>query len=94
MNRRNFILSLLAVALVGLEEPAEARRRSGSRRRSSRSRSSRSSFYSGGSGSRSSSAGAFGSCAEARAAGYSRMRPGDTGYSRKLDRDGDGIACE
>jgi hypothetical protein len=36
----------------------------------------------------------FGSCAAARAAGYRRMRPGQPGYSRRLDRDGDGIACE
>lgn len=36
----------------------------------------------------------FGSCAEARAAGFRRMRVGEPGYSRRLDRDGDGIACE
>jgi hypothetical protein len=36
----------------------------------------------------------FGSCAAARAAGYSRMKVGQPGYSRRLDRDGDGIACE
>ncbi len=36
----------------------------------------------------------FGSCAAARAAGYSRMKPGEPGYSRRLDRDGDGVACE
>jgi hypothetical protein len=94
MNRRTFILSLLAIGAVGLEGPAEAKRRSSSQRKSSRGRSNRSSFYDGGSNSRSMTAGSFGSCAQARAAGYSRMRPGDTGYSRKLDRDGDGIACE
>ena len=33
----------------------------------------------------------FKSCKEARAAGYSDMKKG---YSSKLDRDGDGIACE
>lgn len=38
MNRRNFIISLLAVATVGLEEPAEARRRKSGRRRSRSSR--------------------------------------------------------
>lgn len=36
----------------------------------------------------------FGSCKEARAAGYSNMRQGEPGYSPNLDRDGDGIACE
>ncbi|BBE72975.1 excalibur calcium-binding domain-containing protein [Oharaeibacter diazotrophicus] len=36
----------------------------------------------------------FPSCKAARAAGYSRMRIGQPGYSPKLDRDGDGIACE
>ncbi|MGT2515617.1 excalibur calcium-binding domain-containing protein [Sphingomonas panni] len=34
------------------------------------------------------------SCAEARAAGAAPVRVGDTGYSRRLDRDGDGVGCE
>ena len=33
-------------------------------------------------------------CAEARAAGAAPIHRGEPGYSRKLDRDGDGIACE
>ena len=33
-------------------------------------------------------------CAAARAAGAAPIRRGEPGYSRKLDRDGDGIACE
>ena len=33
-------------------------------------------------------------CAAARAAGAAPIRAGQDGYSRKLDRDGDGIACE
>ncbi len=33
-------------------------------------------------------------CAAARAAGATPIRAGETGYSRKLDRDGDGVACE
>ncbi|MFC9976858.1 excalibur calcium-binding domain-containing protein [Spirillospora sp. NPDC127200] len=33
-------------------------------------------------------------CAAARAAGAAPLRRGDPGYSRKLDRDGDGVACE
>ena len=36
----------------------------------------------------------FRSCKEARAAGYSDIKKGEPGYSSKLDRDGDGIACE
>lgn len=36
----------------------------------------------------------FSSCSAARAAGYSRMRPGEPGYRGGLDRDGDGVACE
>jgi hypothetical protein len=36
----------------------------------------------------------FRSCAEARAAGYRGMRTGEPGYSRNLDRDRDGVACE
>lgn len=33
-------------------------------------------------------------CTEARAAGVTPIYEGQPGYSRKLDRDGDGIACE
>ena len=33
-------------------------------------------------------------CAAARAAGAAPIRLGEPGYSRKLDRDGDGVACE
>ena len=33
-------------------------------------------------------------CTAVRAAGADPIRIGDPGYSRKLDRDGDGIACE
>jgi len=40
------------------------------------------------------SVGAFRSCAEARAAGAAPVRAGDRGYSRRLDRDGDGVGCE
>jgi len=36
----------------------------------------------------------FGSCAQARAAGAAPVRRGDPGYSRRLDRDGDGVGCE
>lgn len=33
-------------------------------------------------------------CAEARDAGVAPLHAGDPGYSRELDRDGDGTACE
>ena len=33
-------------------------------------------------------------CAAARAAGAAPVHASDPGYSRKLDRDGDGIGCE
>ncbi|WP_260853316.1 DUF1524 domain-containing protein [Kocuria palustris] len=36
----------------------------------------------------------FGSCAEARAAGAAPLHRGLPGYSPRLDRDGDGVACE
>lgn len=36
----------------------------------------------------------FANCTEARAAGYSNIRRGEPGYAPKLDRDGDGVACE
>ena len=36
----------------------------------------------------------FSSCKEAWANGYSDMREGEPGYSAKLDRDHDGVACE
>jgi hypothetical protein len=38
--------------------------------------------------------GPFPNCAAARAAGAAPVRAGDPGYSRKLDRDGDGVGCE
>ncbi|MCM3651285.1 excalibur calcium-binding domain-containing protein [Metabacillus litoralis] len=36
----------------------------------------------------------YGSCADVRAAGADPIYAGDPGYSNKLDRDGDGIACD
>lgn len=36
----------------------------------------------------------FVSCAEARAAGVAPVRRGQPGYNPRLDRDGDGVACE
>jgi Excalibur calcium-binding domain len=42
----------------------------------------------------SSGAAKFRSCVEARKAGYTHMRRGQAGYSKGLDRDGDGVACD
>jgi hypothetical protein len=36
----------------------------------------------------------YSDCREARADGVTPLRKGQAGYSRKLDRDGDGVACE
>lgn len=36
----------------------------------------------------------FKNCKQAYAAGYYNIKRGEPGYSSKLDRDGDGIACE
>jgi hypothetical protein len=36
----------------------------------------------------------YANCSEARAAGAAPVRRGEAGYSRKLDRDGDGVGCE
>lgn len=36
----------------------------------------------------------FSNCSQAQAAGAAPIYAGQPGYSRKLDRDGDGIACE
>lgn len=38
--------------------------------------------------------GHYSSCAAARRAGVAPLRRGQPGYSRRLDRDGDGVACE
>lgn len=42
----------------------------------------------------SSASGYYANCSAARAAGAAPIRRGDPGYSRRLDRDGDGVACE
>ncbi len=49
---------------------------------------------SGGSGGSGKDDTSFPNCAAAREAGKAPLRKGDPGYSAKLDRDGDGIACE
>lgn len=36
----------------------------------------------------------YANCSAARAAGAAPVRRGEPGYSRKLDRDNDGVGCE
>ncbi|TDE85321.1 excalibur calcium-binding domain-containing protein [Deinococcus sp. S9] len=38
--------------------------------------------------------GGFKSCKAANAAGYWDIKRGEPAYSKRLDRDGDGLACE
>ncbi|WP_325048574.1 excalibur calcium-binding domain-containing protein [Galactobacter valiniphilus] len=71
------------------------RRPSTSRRLSSRRRAA--SWGGGGSSGSGSSGGSdtyYANCSAVRAAGAAPISVGEPGYSRKLDRDGDGIACE
>lgn len=90
-GRRGFMGMIAALALFGVESDADARR-SRSRRYSSRRRSS---YASGGSyRSYSGGGGYYSNCSQARAAGAAPIREGEAGYSRRLDRDGDGVACE
>lgn len=87
MNRRTVLVSLV-FALLPVDGNARARRAG---------RSSRGRRGGGGYGAMSAGGGgdvSFSSCREAKANGYRRIREGEPGYSRKLDRDGDGIACE
>ena len=36
----------------------------------------------------------FNNCSEAWSQGYGNIKEGEDGYSKRLDKDGDGIACE
>lgn len=87
-NRRGIMAALLCAA-IGLGLPAESeaaqKKRKTSSGRSGRKRAN--TLYEGGDRS-------FSSCAQARAAGAAPLRKGKPGYSRRLDRDGDGVACE
>lgn len=91
MNRRTFVACLLAV--LALPSGVEARGRKKDRV-SSGDRAPRRPRGSGGGRSGGGGGGTYRNCTEARDAGAAPIREGDEGYSRKLDRDGDGIACE
>ncbi|WP_367891442.1 excalibur calcium-binding domain-containing protein [Asticcacaulis sp. ZE23SCel15] len=86
MERRGVFLGILVSLLSLAPIMAEAKSRKKRRRASSR-RLSTSTSRSGGSS-------YYRNCSEARAAGAAPIRRGEPGYSGKLDRDGDGIACE
>ena len=89
-GRRGLIGMIAALALVGVGSEADARR-GRARRYSSRRRS----YGSGGSyRSYGGTGGYYSNCSQARAAGATPIREGEAGYSRRLDRDGDGVACE
>nr|WP_293873522.1 excalibur calcium-binding domain-containing protein [Sphingomonas sp. UBA978] len=82
---------------MAIAEEADARRGRGggySRNYGStkarRIRSGASYAYAGGGG----GASYYANCSAARAAGAAPVRSGQPGYSRKLDRDGDGVGCE
>lgn len=90
MNRRAALLGLFAFLALPGEGAARGRsRKGGGARRGARRSRGASLRGSGGGGSA-----YYANCSQARAEGAAPIRRGDPGYSRKLDRDGDGIACE
>lgn len=91
MNRRALFGGLLVSLVVGLPDAADA-----ARKRKARKSSSGTSRRRSGAARRSGGGGAsyYPNCAAVRAAGAAPVREGDPGYSRRLDRDGDGVACE
>lgn len=84
-SRRAIMLGVLAAIFFLPDDVDAGRRRSPGRR----SRGRRRGGGGGGGGNTS-----YANCREARAAGAAPLRRGQPGYSRRLDRDGDGVACE
>lgn len=93
MNRRLLLLALLFCGMAGIDE-GEASRRSSRPRRGAKRRSRSRRPRSGSSIAAFSGASYYPNCTAARADGAAPIRAGEAGYSRRLDRDGDGIACE
>jgi hypothetical protein len=89
MDRRQMLAGL--IALLATPAPAMAARRKSSSSTSRGPRRVRGGAYAGGGGNKNAS---YSNCSAARAAGAAPLHVGDGGYSRRLDRDGDGIACE
>jgi colicin import membrane protein len=88
MHRRLMLAGLMALLVA--PAPALVARRKSQSSAPRRSRRARSAAYGGG-GDKNAS---YPNCSAARAAGAAPLHVGDGGYSRRLDRDGDGIACE
>ncbi|MEZ0495422.1 excalibur calcium-binding domain-containing protein [Sphingomonas sp. IW22] len=95
LTRRHLYAALLAALAVGvpLDDASAQSRRAGYQSQPSRSQRSIGSRTSGDARSFA-GAGTYRSCAEARAAGVAPLRVGDDGYSTRIDRDRDGVACE
>ena len=92
-----FSLAFVAAQTSPLFGDADARGRRGHsftsfKAKKSRSGSARRNYGAGSGGS--GGAAYYANCSAARAAGAAPVMAGDPGYSRKLDRDGDGIGCE
>ena len=79
-------------AIPALAPMAEARRSGGARRSRGTGRRSGAAALVDGVGQATGTT--FRSCAAARAAGAAPLRAGQPGYSTRLDRDRDGVACE
>lgn len=91
INRRAALLGLIAFLALPGEGEARGRSRKGGGGSRRGSRRSKGMSLRGGRGGGSAY---YANCSQARAEGAAPIRSGDPGYSRKLDRDGDGIACE
>jgi hypothetical protein len=89
MNRRAAIFGAVAMLFAVPGELGAARRK-----RKSGARAPKRAGGTGRAASGASSGAAYANCTAARAAGAAPVRRGDPGYSRKLDRDGDGVGCE
>jgi len=106
MNRMRFALTLFALVPVvawahggGLDaKGCHTNRKTGEyhchRAQTSLGATPSASYLAAPSANRAGSAVQYANCSEARAAGAAPVRQGDPGYSRKLDRDGDGVGCE
>ncbi|MEZ0495153.1 excalibur calcium-binding domain-containing protein [Sphingomonas sp. IW22] len=96
MIRRRMIFGAIAAMFLALDVDDAAAQRRRRRRRAGAARSARSGAAGRSSGGARgfSGDGPYRNCSEARAAGAAPMRVGDEGYSTRLDRDRDGVACE
>lgn len=91
MDRRDIIAGLIAITMAMPFDALARPRKKNSGDTPRRGRRRRGGNAASGGGDRNAY---YPNCSAARAAGAAPLRVGDGGYSRKLDRDGDGIACE